>query len=117
MAQNVVPPGPEDDGDFPEPPRLRALRRMVTALTVILALGMVVIAGTVAWRLWSAAPPARPVEAGSLAIPAGAAITAVGASAAEILVTTRGPEGGEALRVYRRRDGALLSVTPIERTD
>lgn len=117
MAQNVVPPGPEDDGDFPEPPRLRALRRMVMALTAILALGMVVIAGTVAWRLWTAAPPARPVAAESLAIPAGATITAVGASSAEILVTTRGAEGGERLRVYRRRDGALLSVTPIARIE
>lgn len=88
---------------------------MVTALTAILALGMIVIAGTIAWRLWTAAPPARPVAADSLPLPAGREITALGASPSELLVTTRDAEGREHLLLFRRADGALLSETPIER--
>lgn len=84
-------------------------------LTVTLGLGMVVIVGTVSWRLWSAAPPAAPVAAEALALPAGAEITALGASPSEILVTTRDGAGAEVLRVFRRADGRLLSETPLRR--
>ncbi len=84
-------------------------------LTVTLGLGMILIAGTVAWRLWSAAPPALPIRAESLALPAGAEITALGASPSEILAAVRLPDGAEALLTFRRADGALLSQTPIRR--
>lgn len=86
-------------------------------LTVTLSLGVVVIVGTVAWRLWSAAPPPVPVSAAALTLPAGQAITALGASASEILVSTRDDAGAERLLVFRRADGKRLSQTPILRED
>ncbi len=85
------------------------------ALTVTLGLGMILIAGTVAWRLWSAAPPAQPIAAEALTLPAGAEVTGLGASASEILATVRLADGSEALLTFRRADGALLSQTPILR--
>lgn len=87
----------------------------MTALTVTLALGMALIAGTVAWRLWSAAPPARAIEAEALALPADAEVTGLGASPSEILATVRRPDGAESLLTFRRADGKLLSETPIRR--
>ncbi len=84
-------------------------------LMVTLAVGMAVIAGTVAWRLFSVAPPAQPVRAEALVLPEGHEITALGASGSEVLVTLRAPDGTERLRVFRRSDGALLSETPLRR--
>ena len=88
---------------------------MVMGLLVTLALGMVVIAGTIAWKLSRERAPAKPVAAESLTLPQGETITALGASPSELLVTTRDSSGQERLRVFRRADGKPLSVTTIER--
>ena len=45
------------DDDFPEPPRLRRLRRLVTALTATLIAGVITIVGLLVIRLSAAAPP------------------------------------------------------------
>lgn len=86
-------------------------------LTVTMGLGMVVIASTVAFRLVASAPAPIPVRAEALDLPAGQKITALGASPAEILVTTRDADGAERLFVFRRADGNRLSETPIRRGD
>ena len=48
--------GPLADEDFPEPPRLRRLRRLVTALTVTLIVGVITIVGLLVIRLSALAP-------------------------------------------------------------
>ena len=115
MPRNLSPAHDEDEDEFPEPPRLKLLRWMVMGLMVTMMLGVVVIAGTVAVRLWAPTPAAQPVEAGALALPEGAEITGLGASPVEILATVRLPDGAEALLTFRRADGELLSQTPIRR--
>lgn len=118
MPATLPPRGDEDEDAFPEPPRLRRLRRLVTALTVILGLGMLVITGSIAWRLLGPGalpPPAAAVGAESLTLPEGRAPVALGATGTEILVWTRDAAGAERLMLFRRSDGRLLSDTPVRR--
>lgn len=117
MAATLSPRDPEDEAEPPEPPRLRLLRRTVTALTVTLTLGMIVIASAVAWRLFGAppAPAPAPLEAAVLELPEGRVAIASGGMGAELHVWTRDAEGAERLMIFRRTDGALLSDTPIRR--
>ncbi len=110
-----IPPVLGEEEDFPEPPRLRALRRAVTGLMVVLALGVVVIAGTVAWRLGAMRPASFEIPtAEALELPAGAEILALGGDGPHILVAVR-EAGGERLLTFRKSDGALLSETEIHR--
>lgn len=88
---------------------------MVTALTAILALGMIVIAGTIAWRLAGPLSDARPMTAETLALPEGHVVTAMGGSGPELSFLTRDAAGDEHVLIYRRSDGALLSSTPVRR--
>ena len=115
MAATLSPRDPEDEAEPPEPPRLRLLRRTVTALTVTLTLGMIVIASAVAWRLFGAPPAPAPLAAAVLELPEGRVAIASGGMGAELHVWTRDAEGAERLMIFRRTDGALLSDTPIRR--
>ena len=96
---------------------MRTLRRLVTALTAILALGMIVIAGTIAWRLAGPLSGARPVTAEALALPEGHVVEVIGGMGPEIVLMTRDASGAAALLVYRRSDGTLLSSTPVAEGD
>lgn len=87
----------------------------MTALTAVLILGMVVIAGTVAWRLAGPLSGAVPVTAEALVLPEGAEVLALGGAGAELSVLIRAPGGEERLLIYRRADGALISATPVRR--
>lgn len=91
------------------------LRRTVTGLMVVLALGVVVIAGTVAWRLGGmrVAQPQIPA-AETLSLPADAEIVALGGDGPNVLVVVR-EAGGERLLTFRKSDGALLAETRIDR--
>lgn len=59
--------------EAPEPPRIRTLRRLVTALTLVLTVGMVVVVGLLVWRL--VATPATPPLPGTVALPEGERLT------------------------------------------
>lgn len=104
--------------DWGEIPQFRTLRRLITVLTATLILGMMTIAGLLAWRILSeppraaAGPPALALEA--VAIPAGAEIIAVGATEAALTVAVREP-GGESLLVFHPETGALLKRVAIRR--
>ncbi len=116
MRQNLPPSVREEEEDFPEPPRIRALRRTVTALMVVLGLGVIVIAGTIAWRLAGLKPVATPiVEAESLTLPEGREIVAIGGDGDRLLIATRDADGSENLMVFRKTDGTLIRETMILR--
>mgnify|MGYP006287387887 CR=1 FL=1 len=121
MSQTLPPGLDEDEAEPPEPPRLRFLRRLVTALTLVLILGMTAVAGTLVWRLsglaaggGGAAPSGVAAEA--LSLPAGARVIALGGAGGEVLVLVETAEGGEALLAYDRADGRLLSRTEVRRS-
>jgi len=117
------PAGPasdEGEQDAPEPAPLRRLRWLVTALIVVLIIGMITVSAALVIRLGSFGAAGGgglpgPVSAGAIRLPAGVEIGAVGRSGRDILVVTRGPGGAEHLRLFDGATGRELSATPILR--
>ena len=115
----MVQPRPVlDDEDLPEPPQVRRLRLLVTALTVVLIGGMVVVAVTMVLRLGalggSGSAP-TPVRAAQFPLPQGAEVVSLGRGPNEVLILTRDAAGAETLRVFDAGSGAQISATPITR--
>ena len=101
-------PGGED---FPEPRRLRQLRRLVTALTATLILGVITIVVLLVIRLSSLDPaPGLPPE---IALPPGERAEAVTLGSGWIAVVTVDAAGQERIRVLDRATGAPRAVTEI----
>jgi hypothetical protein len=118
MRGSISGPDDEHDEDFPEPARLRVLRLSVTAMMAVMALGVLVIAGTIAWRLGGAAVPApAPValSAPDIALPEGFAVSAIGADGPLLLVLGRDAAGAEMLLSVRKSDGVETARTPVRR--
>ena len=111
----AAPPVPDEPEEPPEPPRLRRLRRLVTALAAAMILGVIAVAATLVIRVAGLAPGPGPVAAESIALPAGAEITAVGRSGGELLLVTRGADGTERVRAFDAETGEPRSVTEIAR--
>lgn len=99
--------------DFPEPPRLKQLRRLVTLLTATLILGVITIVALLVIRL--SAIGARPDVPDAIALPAGESAEAVTMGTGWIAVVTVDAAGRERIRVLDRTTGALLAVTEIAR--
>lgn len=78
-------------------------------------LGMVVIAGTVAWRLAGPLSGAVPVTADALTLPEGAEVLGLGGAGVELSVLIRDRDGAERLLIFSRANGALVSSTPVTR--
>ncbi len=119
MRGTIPGPDGEHDEDFPEPPRLRVLRLLVTGMLVVMMLGVIVNAGTIAWPLGGdggALSPVEPVTAEALTLPAGLTVTAIGADGPHLLVLGRDGDG-ETLITLRKSDGAELSRVPVRRTE
>ena len=114
----VQSPPPVRDEDFPEPPRLRRLRLMVSALILVLIAAVVIVVASLVINLGAltgrGAP--APVTAESIALPEGETVTALGESRDSLLLTTRATDGTERVRAFDRRTGEPLSMTLIERT-
>lgn len=107
-----------DDEDFPEPPRIRALRRLVTLLTMSAIIGVLVVAATLVIRLGQPLTPrfdVRAVAADAIAAPPGEAIVAAGAADGALILVTRDAEGRERLRLYDAATGALARTVDIAR--
>lgn len=101
-------PGVED---FPEPPRLKQLRRLVTLLTATLILGVITVVALLVIRLSSlGSGPEMPAE---IALPAGERAGAVTMGTGWIAVVTVDAAGQERIRVLDRTTGAPLAVTEI----
>ena len=103
--------------DWREVPQLRSLRRLVTALTAVLMLGMLAVAVALIIRI-SMEPAAKPlssVGAEAVTLPAGETITAVGTTAAAVTVATTDAGGAERLRMFDPRTGAEIGVVDVKR--
>ena len=101
------------DEDFPEPPRLRQLRLLVTALTATLILGVIAIVALLVIRL--APGPALPALPPEVRLPAGESAGAVTLGDGWLAVVTVDGEGRERIRVLDRATGApraVIEITP-----
>ncbi len=115
----MIQPRPvRDADDLPEPPQVRRLRLLVSALMVVMIGGMVVVAVALVLRLGalggSETAPA-PVSAAEFSLPIGAEVVSLGRGPGEVLILTREPSGAETLRIFDAGTGAEISATPIVR--
>lgn len=98
---------------------MRALRRLVTTLTVALILGVSTVAGAMVFRITRADAPApfdpRAVTAERLVIPEGETVVAAGAAPGALILATRDAEGRERLRLFDAATGAPLRALALER--
>lgn len=101
--------------DFPEPRRLRQLRRLVTVLTATLILGVITVVVLLVIRLSSLGPPSEmaPEMPAEIALPAGERAEAVTMGRTWIAVVTVDDAGRERIRVLDRATGAPRAVTEI----
>lgn len=102
--------------DAPEPPRLRHLRRLVTALTVAMIAGVLVIAAALVIRL--SAPPPRPPLPEAITLPPGETARAVTYGEGWIALVTVDAGGQERIRVLDAATGAprgSLDIPPAPR--
>ncbi len=103
--------GAGEDGDRPEPPGLRRLRRLVTLLTATLIVGIATIVGLLAVRLASVGDaPALPA---TIALPPGERAGAVTFGSDWLAVVTVDVAGRERIRILDRASGAPRGVAEI----
>ncbi len=97
--------------EFPEPPRLRQLRRLVTLLTATLIVGILAIVALLVIRL---APLGHRVALPErVVVPAGESARAVTLGSDWVAVVTVDAAGHERIRVLDRQTGAPRAVTDI----
>jgi hypothetical protein len=99
--------------DLPEPPRLRALRRLVTALTATLILGMITVVVLLVVRLSALQPAPPPALPDALALPPGETAQAVTLCAGWVAVVTLDAAGAERIRVFDATTGAERAAVAI----
>jgi hypothetical protein len=106
----------EDGDELPEPPALRRLRWLVTALTAVLIVGVIIIVGALLLRI-TQPPPAddRRPTATSLVVPTGERITASGTAPGAMTLVTVDGDGVERLRLYDPETGRFQRAILIER--
>lgn len=100
-----------DSEVFPEPPGLRRLRRLVTALTITLIVGVITIVGLLVIRLSRVTPP--PELPASVALPAGESARAMTLGEGWVAVVTVDRAGAERIRVIDAETGAERGLTEI----
>lgn len=115
---------PDDEDDLPEPPRLRALRRLVTALTVTLILGVTTIAGALVLRITRSPEPPQAeafdpmaVTAPAVLLPGGERITATGGAGGVLILAVEGPGGERSLLLVDGASGRVLRRVPVLAAD
>lgn len=85
---------------------------------VVMGLGMVIIVGTVVWRLGINPPQGTPpalLTADAVALPEGFTVEALGGDGAHVLVFGRDAAGTERLLRIRKSDGAVTGNAAVER--
>lgn len=90
---------------------LRRLRRLVTALTITLILGVITIVVLLVIRLAGMTPP--PDLPATVALPAGEEAIAMTRGEGWVAVVTVDPRGAERIRVIDVETGAPRGVTEI----
>jgi hypothetical protein len=107
MGDRMIP----GDEDFPEPRRLRQLRRLVTVLTVTLIIGVITTVALLVIRLASVSPSVTLPD--EVRIPPGESARAVTMGSTWIAVVTVDGTGRERIHVLDRATGAERAVTEI----
>ncbi|MBP7241450.1 DUF6476 family protein [Amaricoccus sp.] len=92
-----------------EPPGLRRLRRLVTALTLTLIVGVITVVALLVIRLSDLAP-AQPLLPPALALPEGETAAAVTFGAGWVAVVTVDGERRERIRVFDADGGAVAEM-------
>lgn len=100
------------DEDFPEPPRLRQLRRLVTLLTLTLIAGVITVVALLVIRL-SSLERRAPALPPAVALPAGETALAVTLGDGWVAVVTADAAGRERIRLLDAATGAERAVTDI----
>ena len=101
--------------DPPEPPRIRALRRLVTALTLTLIFGMLVIVGLFIWRL---APGAKaPNLPSDITLPQGETLTGYAQNPDWTVLITTDTAGVQRLHLLRAGSETIHQTTQIRTAD
>jgi hypothetical protein len=107
MGDRTIP----GDEEFPEPRRLRQLRRLVTVLTVTLIVGVITTVGLLVIRLASVSPPVPLPD--EIRLPEGERARAVTLGTSWIAVVTVDGSGRERIRLLDRTTGAERAVMEI----
>jgi uncharacterized protein DUF6476 len=97
----------------PEPPRIRALRRLVTALTLTMMGGIIVIVGLLVWRLTPS--PNGPMLPASIPLPAGETLTGYAQNPDWIVLITTDATGTQRLHLVTPGTTDIHQTTVIER--
>lgn len=107
-----------DSEDWREVPQLRSLRRLVSALTIVLIFGMIAVAVTLIWRISSEPGAATPVvTAEDVTLPRGETVTSVSATESALSFVTKDAEGVERVRIFEPDTGKETGVLVIKRSD
>lgn len=99
--------------EFPEPPRLRQLRRLVTLLTATLIFGVITVVILLVIRLGSLSEQAGPSVPPEITLPAGEEARAVTLGKGWVAVVTADRAGLERIRILDAKTGAERAVTTI----
>ncbi len=102
---------PRFDVETPEPPRLRALRILVTVLTATMILGFLTIIAMLVITLTRG--PAATALPGTISIPAGETAQAFTQGSGWIAVVTRDGTGQQRIRILSAQTGAEQQVIEV----
>ena len=97
---------------FPEPPRLRLLRLLVTGLTATMIIGFVIIVGMLVTLVLRARTPGAVAIPAEIEIAEGERALAFTRGTDWIAVVTRNESGQEAIRIFSL-DGTAIQKVPI----
>ncbi|MEL6127061.1 MAG: DUF6476 family protein [Pseudomonadota bacterium] len=100
---------PPSEAEAQEPPQLRTLRWLVTALTAVMIVGISAIVILLALRL---SAPSAPVVPDALSLPEGHSARAVTLGTGWTAVVTEDADGAEHILVFRP-DGTVRDRVPL----
>ncbi len=89
------------------------LRRLVTVLTLVLIVGMVLVAGLLAWRITQTPAPTAASLPGEIPLPAGETLTGYAQNPDWIVLITRDAAGTQRLHLVVPGTGDIHQTTDI----
>ena len=94
-----------------EPASLRALRRLVTVLMVVMIFGVLTVTGLMAYRLTAPPPPLFPE---SVAVPAGERVIGLSRGTGFLAIVTEDGAGQARVHIARPEGTEILQTLVIE---
>ena len=101
--------------DTPEPASLRRLRQLVTALTVTLILGMIILVGLMVFQIGRVKPQLVLPE--QISLPRGETLTGVSTSPDWVILITRQEGGGQNIHIVKSGTAEIFQSVRIESAD